>query len=104
MSTGDNIKQLPIDEQIPSQNEINIVNTIFKKEKTTMDKVFGEFNTILFVGVLFLIFSLPIVDDTIKRFIPMTQSSFIILLLLKVFAFMVVFWIVNNFYLAKKRN
>ena len=94
--TGDALDQLPVDESHPSHDEITMVNELFKKEKSTLTKIVDEVKSVILVAVLFVVFSLPVIDDTIRRFIPMTQNSWIILILIKATTVMVIFYLINN--------
>ena len=82
---SDLISDLPVDKNEPTPSEIQIIDTIFKKHKKTMNSIFLEAKESLIVGILFVIFSIPVVDSVIKRFIPSSNNSSYILLLIKIF-------------------
>lgn len=94
--TGDALNQLPVDDTHPSHDEIMMVNELFKKEKNTITKILDEVKSVILVAVLFIVFSLPVIDTTLHRFIPMTQNSWIILTLIKAVAFMIIFYLISN--------
>lgn len=96
MPTGDAIDQLPVDESMPSHDEINMVNTLFKKERGAMAKIFDEIKSVLIVAGLFIIFSLPIVDTTLQNLIPITRNSWIILISIKAIIVMIIFYFISN--------
>ena len=98
---SDNIDSLPTDKNKPSEGEIQLVNTLFK-EQSTVQKILEGTKDILIIGLLFVGFSLPQMDDVVKKIIPSTQSSPYILLLTKAIIFMLVFFIVKNLYLVRK--
>jgi len=99
---ADIIDELPTDHTVPSHNEIKIVNNLFKQNKNGMYRILDELKTALIIGVLFIIFSIPQVDDLIKRVIPSSYTgSMYILLLVKAILLVVVFYFINNFYIMK---
>ena len=99
---ADIIDELPTDHTVPSHNEIKIVNNLFKQNKNGMYRILDELKTALIIGVLFIIFSIPQVDDLIKRVIPSSYAgSIYILLLVKAILLVVVFYFINNFYIMK---
>ena len=97
----DLISDLPTDKNKPSDNEYRIINTLFK-EKNTINIIFKEMQDSFIVGILFVIFSIPIIDETIIKFIPSAEKSIYILISVKVLAIMILFWIVKHFYLSRK--
>jgi len=101
-AAGDPIAQLPVDQAPPTSNEIQIVNTLFKKHRGDMDVVFEEAKDSILVAVLVIVFSLPQIGAFIKRFLPMAEKSPYILVLVKGFAAMAIFWLVKHFYLSRK--
>ena len=67
-----------------------------------MNSIFLEAKESLIVGILFVIFSIPVVDSVIKRFIPSANNSSYILLLIKILLVMLLFWVLKHFYLSRK--
>lgn len=100
---GDIIEQLPSDQTVPSHNEIRIIDTLFQQKKGVVDKILKNTKDILIIGILFVIFSLPPVDELIKRFITITTTSNYILIGVKALLFMLVYFILNNFYLSRNK-
>ncbi len=99
---ADIIDDLPTDHTVPSHSEINIVNNLFKENKSGMYRILHELKTAILIGVLFIIFSIPHVDDLIKRIIPSSYAgSIYILLLVKAILLVIVFYFINNFYIMK---
>ena len=101
---GDPIAQLPVDQSQPTNNELQIVNSLFTKHKGTMDTIVAEAKDSLIIGLLFIVFSLPVVDNLVKKLIPMTQKSSYILVAVKAVAVMAIFWLVSHFYLSRKSS
>lgn len=99
---GDPIAQLPVDQSQPSHNELQIVNTLFTKHKSTMDILLEEAKDSLIIGALFVIFSIPLVDNLIKRVLPITEKSPYILIGIKAIAVMAFYWLIKHFYLSRR--
>jgi hypothetical protein len=77
----DSLLNLPTDKIPPSQSELQIVNTLFHHKKE-INNIFLEAKESLVVGIIFLLFSIPQVDNLIQKFLPVTQNSSYILLLI----------------------
>lgn len=102
IQNADIISQLPSDQTQPSHNELRIVNSLFKENNNMMTSIFVEAKDSLLVGLLVILFSLPYIDELIKRFLPMTEKSPYILILVKACAAMALFWLIKHFYLSRK--
>ena len=103
-SIGDPISRLPVDQSQPTNNELQIVNSLFTKHRGTMDILVEEGKDSLIVGVLFVIFSLPPVNSLIKKVLPMADRSPYILIAIKAVAMMIIFWLVKHFYLSRRNS
>lgn len=101
---GDVIEQLPSDRSVPSHNEIRIVDQLFQQKKGIFDHILNQTKDIVILGGLFIIFSLPFIDDLIKKFITIAGTSPYILLGVKVLLFVFTYFIIKNLYLARKNN
>jgi hypothetical protein len=99
---GDPLSQLPVDKTPPSQNEIHIIDTLFKKHRGTMDIIFEEAKGAIIVGLLVVLFCLPNIDTIIQKFLPITQKSLYFLLVVKGLIASVIYWLVKHFYLSRK--
>jgi len=102
MLAGDPIAQLPIDKTPPSQNEIHIIDSLFKKHRRTMDVIFEEAKGAIIVGLLVVLFCLPNIDTIIQKFLPITQKSLYFLLFFKGLIAAVLYWLIKHFYLSRK--
>jgi hypothetical protein len=102
--TSDPIASLPTDKQEPTPTELHVIHTLFNdnNNKKSMAIIFSEAKESLIVGILFVILTIPQVDTIINKILPMTEKSSYILLLVKIFIIMLLFWLVKHFYLAKK--
>lgn len=102
---GDIITQLPIDQTQPSHNELQIINTLFKEHGQTMNIIFDEAKDAVLVGLLFIAFvSIPKIDETINKFIPITNKSQYFLVIVKGIMIACLFWLVKHFYLSRKNS
>lgn len=101
---GDPIAQLPVDQTPPNPTEIQIIDTLFKKHRRTMDIVFEEAKDALVVALLVILFCLPHVDNMIKKFLPVTDRSPYILALVKGLVALTLFWLFKHFYLSRKTS
>ena len=102
--SGDPISQLPVDQSQPSTNELQIVNSLFTKHKSTMDTLMEEAKDSIFIGALFIAFSLPLVDGLFKKILPVTEKSPYILVAIKALTVMALYWLIKHFYLSRKNN
>jgi hypothetical protein len=99
---SDDIENLPIDNSyVPSKNERDIVDSLFGVNKSKMNNIVSEMKDLFIIGILFILFSIKNTDELIGKAIPITQTSVYILLLVKTIAFMILFWIIKNFYLSR---
>jgi hypothetical protein len=99
---SDNIDSLPTDQLMPTHDEIQLVDTLFQKQHTFVQRILLHTQDVLLIGFLFIIFSLPQVDIILRRFIPSTESPYI-LLFVKALLFMFVYFILKNLYLVRKK-
>ena len=103
VNSVDLIKDLPVDKVQPSPEELQMMDMLFKNSSSPgMNNLFKEIKEALFVGILFILFSIPQIDSLINNFIPVTQNSIYILILIKALFVMGLYWIVKHLYLAKK--
>lgn len=101
-SSGDSIAQLPVDQNPPSPNEVQIINTLFKKHRSTMEIIMDEAKDSVLAGVLVILFTLPQVDGFINKLVPMTEKSIYVLVLIKGLVAIVAFWLIKHLYLSRK--
>jgi hypothetical protein len=101
---GDLINQLPADNTTLSHNEIRIVDQLFYQKKGIFDNILNKTKDIVILGILFVVFSLPFVDDLIKKFVTLAGSSPYILIGVKALLFVLSYFIIDNLYLAKKEQ
>mgnify|MGYP000344729446 FL=1 len=100
---GDVIEQLPADMSVPSHNEIRIVDQLFQQKKGIFDRILGQTKDIVILGGLFIVFSLPFIDNLIKKFVTAAGTSPYILIGIKALLFVFSYFIIKNLYLARKK-
>lgn len=99
---GDLIAKLPVDQIPPSSHEIQIIDTLFKKHRDTMDIIFEESKDSFLVALLVIVSCLPQIDSMIKKSLPVTERSPYILLLVKGLVTGALFWLIKYFFLSRK--
>jgi hypothetical protein len=99
---ADPIVQLPTDNTKPNQDELTIVNSLFKKHSNTIETVANEMKDSIIAGILFIVLSLPQVDELIKSLLAFTNNSPIILTIVKALIFIVLFYFIKNYALSKQ--
>jgi hypothetical protein len=100
---ADPINMLPTDKSEPSHSEIQIIETLFKQRKNTFQKLLLGTQDVLLVGFLFLLFSLPQLEEIIVKLFPTTSTSTYIMLVVKTLVFMCMYFVCKNIYLVRKR-
>ena len=100
---GDLIENLPYDSNMPSHDEIIMVDNIFKQKKTTIDKILSSSKDMIVLAALFILLSVPFVDNLVTKLIPSTQTSKYVLVAVKALLFVVLYFFIYNFYLIKKK-
>ena len=100
---SDDIENLPLDNTyIVSQDEKQIVDSLFGiQDKSAMTNIVNELKDLIIIAIIFVIFSLKNIDELIYKFVPASQNSVYILIGIKTLGFVVLFWIVKNFYLSR---
>lgn len=101
-NNSDYINNLPVDKSPPTQDEINIINSLFKKNNSQIKSLFLEFKDSILVGFIVLLFSFEIINSTIRKFIPITNSSDFFLNIVKALIVAFVYWMIKHYYLSKK--
>ena len=99
---ADSLLHLPTDNNPLNHHEVQVFQSLFKDEDKNISHIITELKDAIIGGVLFALLSLPNIDELIKRFIPSTSNSLIILITVKTLIFIALFWIILNFALSKK--
>lgn len=101
-NNSDFLDSLPTDKNTPSHTEVQIVDSLFKKQHTVVQKILAGSKDVILVGFLFLVFSLPYIDDLVKKFAPSTETSVYIFIFVKTLFFMFAYFLLKNMYLVRK--
>ena len=101
---GDPINQLPTDKNQPSLSEVKIINSLFEKNYTTLELMFEELKDSVIFAILFIIISLPQIDNLIHSIAPVTKNSFYIMLGLKAVIIVALHWLIKHYYLSQRRQ
>jgi len=91
----DVINELPSDENPVSDNEMKIVNMLFKEKEKIKSKTTKDIFEVVVVGFLFVLISLPCFDSVFQ--IENTN----IILIIKTVLIMFLFWIIRYVELKK---
>jgi hypothetical protein len=100
---GDDINKLPVDKLEPTLPEIQVIDTLFEKHKSTINKILEEGKDLFILGIIFILISLPKCDEILKRFIPIANNNNF-LILIKAIIIIVVYWVVKFSYLSKNNK
>ena len=96
----DNIIQLPTDTIEQTPQEVQILNTLFNETKT--NKRFNiEIKNLIIIFILFIIISLPQINQLLEKILPITTKSLYANILIKSLLFVLVYWLILNFALIK---
>jgi hypothetical protein len=98
---GDLIEILPTDKTEPSLPEIQIIDTLFKQQHSTIQKLLIGTKDVIIVGLLFILFSFPQLDQYIMKLFPSTTTSPYILIFVRCLCFMFTYFIVKNIHFAR---
>ena len=97
----DLISGLPTDESEVIENELQILNMIFKENPSSFKVIFREIYELFIIAILFIIFSLPYVDNIFQTILPIT-NNYIFLVVIKAIFVMLLFWCVKYFNYSRK--
>jgi hypothetical protein len=99
---GEFIANLPVNQEKPTADELEIINALFTSESTTVKTTINEFKDSGIIAVIIIIVFLPQFDSFLRKTFPILEKSPIFLLVAKALIVSVSFWIVKYFALAKK--
>lgn len=94
---GDSLQSLPTDATPLSETDRQAVDLLFPASDSKFHRLVQEFKKIFVIGVIFIIFSLPYVDNIIGYFSPSVKDSPYILLGVKAILFMIILYCLENF-------
>jgi len=100
---SDLISSLPMDNNPLNHDEIHILQTLFKDEnKYDIKNIFIELKDSVIGGILFGLLSTPQFNKLLERFVPITKTSIIMNISVKVIIFIFLYWIILNLALSRK--
>ena len=99
---ADYIESLPTDDAPLNSDEVQVMNTLFKKDANMIQKCLNEIKLPLIVAIVFILLSTSHVTDFIRNTVPYAKSSETSLLAFKTLLFMVIVFIYNNCNLVMK--
>lgn len=99
---GDSITSLQTDNTPPSPEEAKLINTLFQKQLTTMERAMLGIKDVIAVSLLFALLSTPQADVLIKKFFPSAENAYY-RLGVKTCLFAIAYFLMKNLYLAKKQ-
>lgn len=100
-TSGDEIQNLPTDQSVPSHNEIQMVESLFKQKHTTIQQLLAGTKESIILLILYVIFALPFVDSTICKFVN-TENTPYMLIGIKAVLFVIAYFLITNMYLVRK--
>jgi len=100
---GDIIQDLPTDKSVPSHNEIQIVDTLFKEKQKIANTFLYHTKDLLILLILFIMFSFKQIDDLVGKFIPIVKKSPYISVIFRGLCFVLAYFIINNLHLVIKK-
>lgn len=99
---SDYIEQLPMDETIPTQHEVKVLDRFFNQKAPLLKRIFQEVKDAIVIGLIFILFNLPFVDNMIKSVVKSSENSIYIFMGIKTLLFIVVFYLVKNLWIVRK--
>jgi len=106
---GDVLQNLPTDQVPPTQEEKDMISWLYQNPKeyikNTVTHLAIEFRSVVWLGVVFFLFSLSYFDTMIGSFVPFFGKHPIYLSFVKTLLFILIAWLVLNItYLSKSRR
>lgn len=99
---GDDINKLPVDKTPPNEQELHIVDSLFKKNRSLLDTIFDDSKDVLIIVILITILVMPQLSELIKKILPITNKSEYLLYFFKGIIGGVLYWLIKYFYLSRK--
>jgi hypothetical protein len=100
---GDKLESLPVDNAPLNHNEIALMNNLFQTTYgDTIAKTLSSVKDVLIGAAIVFVLLLPYTDSVVRKVFPLTENSVYIMAGIKAFVFGLLFFVLNNLYLAKK--
>lgn len=101
--SSDYIEQLPSDDSPITRDELDIIETVFKKDTQPVSKILLELKDSLIVSVLVLLILMLNIDEYIGRIYPPLGSSKLFLSMVKAIFAGIIFYFIKNINTLKKK-
>ena len=103
MQDEDFIQSLPATKSEPKIEEMYMVNSLFATDSGVKEvkSVLHGLKDVLLAGLLFIIFSIPVIDKVICGLFKFTTNSQILCIVMKVILFMILLFFIQNFALSR---
>lgn len=98
---SDNIDTLPVDKLPLTESETYIADTLFKNHNNIKIFMTGAKDVIM-VGLLYILFCLPNVEEYVRKLVPSTGTSVYIMVFVKALLFMLLYFVLQNLHLVRK--
>ena len=98
---GEDIQNLPTDDTEPTNSEIQIIDSLFKEKHTALQLFLSKSKEIIFLCGLFIVISLPQMENIILKFFPNYDNVYF-MIVLKSILFGSAYFILKNLYLVRK--
>jgi len=96
----DNIESLPVDKNPVKDDELQLIDTLFKENTSTVETLLSQSKDFILLGCLFVLINLEYVDEFIKKLF--SNFSDLAILGIKTFIFLLSYFILKYGYLLRK--
>lgn len=102
--SGDMIDSLPTDNTVLTHSETQLMEHLFKHHHTGIQELLKKLQDLVLLALIFMLISLPMVDEQISKFMPITGTSVYIMIMVKSILFVSTYFILKNLYLVRKKD
>ena len=102
MNYQDTIETLPVEESKPNQEQLALAMSIFEYEKE-MNCVGSEVKDVVSIVILFILFSLPQLDELLKKYIPQLRNQ-VFLVTFKCICVVFLYYMFKNYQVIKHQK
>tara|TARA_B100001769_G_C21529771_1_gene303730 strand:- start:67 stop:378 length:312 start_codon:yes stop_codon:yes gene_type:complete len=102
---SDSLQELPTDETAPTHPELKMVDYLFEKNGSQhkINGLISEFKVAIFSSILFVIFSLSIVDTLLMNIVSVANNG-VIRTIIKAILFMILVYTFQNLSFIRKQE
>lgn len=97
---ADHLSSLPQSNEYASDSDMNVVHSVFGNTNPTEEGILSTKNLkrLLFLGIIFVVINLPVIDTAIKSVLP--ETSDLVFLFMKTLVFIVIIALGQFFQMA----